>query len=289
MILSFEMGKYSSDQLLALMRNANRDKIKFCKYDRFKIKHEMNNGIIPDQVIHHWDDLENNTSSTGYMFQGLMRGANQIYKAAKDRNKDFYFIDHPYFFRSQHVNENTYLRFVKNDFSITKITNTDRKRFDFFSKQQPETFEIKNWNKDGKKILVLPPSHWLCKVLGINAEHLLTNTVNEIKKHTDREIVVRYKKINGVKNNVSLQEDLKNTFAVVSMQSNAAITAVLNGIPSFTLFDKYSAVVPVSLQDLSKIETPLYADNRHEWLFNLCNHNFTKEEIINGDVLKWVA
>lgn len=284
MILTFEMGKASSDGFLRVVSEHNRDKVRFCFHNRQKQRKEMNNGIIPGMIIPHWDEIEKNIPCQAYMFQGLMRGADKIYRHAIETERDFYFIDHPYFFRQKNISGTSYLRFVKNDFSISKITNTDRKKYDEFSKVEPETFKIHNWKKDGKKILVLPPSYWLCKVIGLSPEKLLNDTVNKIKQYTDRPVVVRYKKIAGVLNSKPLLEDLKDTFAIVSMQSNAAITALLNGIPSFTMFDKYSAAVPMSLQDLSKIENPIYPENRVEWLFNLCNHNYTKEQIINGEL-----
>ena len=41
---------------------------------------------------------------------------------------------------------------------------------------------------------------------------------------------------------------------------------------------EYSACTPVSETDLSKIETPYYANNRREWLANLCNNQFSEPE-----------
>ena len=118
--------------------------------------------------------------------------------------------------------------------------------------------------KDGKHIVVFPPSWWLCNNLGMRAEDVLQNTIDELKKHTDREIRVRVKKIKGQYNPVPLHEDLKDAHAVVSFQSSAAAKAIIKGIPSFTITDKYSAAIPMSLTDLSKIETPIYPENRYE-------------------------
>ena len=285
MILAFEMGKFSSDNFLQEIVSNNQRRVKFIRHNRNKRTQQiMNNGIIPGMKIPFWDELENNIPCDAYLFQGLMRGADKIYRLAQERGKDFYFIDHPYFFRKEYIDDHSYMRFVKNDFSISKITNTDPKKYDYFRKIQPKTFEIKPWQKTGSKIIILPPSYWLCHTIGLVQKKLLDNTINTIKQFTDREIVVRYKMINGIPNSKSFDEELKDAHCVVSMQTNAATTAVLKGIPSFTLFDKYSPAVPVSLQDLSKIETPLYADNREEWLINLCNHNYTKKEIISGDL-----
>ena len=54
----------------------------------------------------------------------------------------------------------------------------------------------------------------------MSAEKVLQDTVDELKKHTDREIRVRVKKIKGQYNPVPLHEDLKDCHAVVSFQSS---------------------------------------------------------------------
>ena len=85
-----------------------------------------------------------------------------------------------------------------------------------------DELEIKPWNKNGKHIVVIPPSWWLCKNLGWNPTKVLQDTIDELKKHTDREIRVRVKKVNGNYNTVPLHEDMKNAHAVVSFQSSAS-------------------------------------------------------------------
>ena len=57
-------------------------------------------------------------------------------------------------------------------------------------------------------------------MLGLNDEEMLNNSINTLKKYTDREIRVRLMMDNY--NPVPLEEDLKNCHAVVSFQSSAA-------------------------------------------------------------------
>ena len=101
-------------------------------------------------------------------------------------------------------------------------------------------------------------------------------------------IRVRLKKMNGNYNPVPLHEDMKEAHAVVSFQSSAAAKAIIKGTPSFTITDKYSAAIPMSQTDLSKIETPIYPDNRHEWLCNLANHQFYADEIQSGHAERYL-
>ena len=179
---------------------------------------------------------------------------------------------------------NCLFRVCKNNYVIDKITDTNDNRLLHLKARfaKDDELEIKPWNKNGKHIIVIPPSYWLCKNLGWNAKKVLQDTIDELKKHTDREIRVRVKKVNGNYNTVPLHEDLKDAHAVVSFQSSAAAKAIIKGTPSFTITDKYSASIPMSQTDLSKIETPIYPDNRHEWLCNLANHQFYADEIQSG-------
>lgn len=295
MILAFETGKWSTDNHLNLMMNALKGK--YCRFLRDVVRGQLiePRRPVPSTTKHRWKDLEDdlkNKNATAYVFCGFMRGVEKIYRQAIERNIDFYFLDHPYFFRREQIKtgntKTLYRRIVKNDFNISKITDTNPDKYNHFRNFKPEKFVIKDWKKTGSNILIFPPSYWMCHTMGLNNEKLLEDTINEIKKHTDRNIVVRHKKPGGMNNPVLLQTDLDNAWAVVSMQSNAANEAIMNGIPSFTLFDKYSSAVPMSLQDFSKIETPFYPDNRYEWLCNLCNHIFTINEITSGKAFRYV-
>ena len=180
--------------------------------------------------------------------------------------------------------DNCLFRVVKNNYVIDKITDTNDNRLLHLKARfaKDDELDMLPWNKKGKHIVVIPPSYWLCKNLGWNASVVLQETIDTLKKHTDREIRVRIKKMNGNYNPVPLHEDMKDAHAVVSFQSSAAAKAIIKGTPSFTITDKYSAAIPMSQTDLSKIETPIYPDNRHEWLCNLANHQFYADEIQNG-------
>ena len=299
MILAFETGKWSTDNHLNGMMNALNGK--YCRYFRDTVRGQKIEPArpLPPDTKHRWLDLEKDLQdqkANAYVFCGFMRGVEKIYKQALERNIDFYFLDHPYFFRREAIrtgktNSNTkslFRRLVKNDFNISKITDINPDKYNYFRNIRPEKFVIKDWKKTGSNILVFPPSYWMCHTMGLDYEKLLEDTINEIKKHTDRNIVIRHKKQDGVNNPVSLTTDLDNAWVVVSMQSNAANESIMYGVPSFTIFNKYSSAVPMSLQDLSKIETPFYPDNRYEWLCNLCNHIFTIDEITSGKAFRYV-
>ena len=305
--LAFQTGKGHNDALLQRMilgRHLRKENALYCIYDEAKstinfVKPEgwppSRRIPTPPDAILYWPHLESDEWKKNrvgsYWFWGFMRNTKRIVEVAEQKNIPYYFIDHAYLYHQRHSmfekygdTRNCIFRVCKNNYVINKITDTNDQRYLELKAKfaKDDELDILDWKKGGKHIVVFPPSWWLCKNLGMRAEDVLQDTIDELKKHTDREIKVRVKKISGNYNPVPLQEDLKDAHAVVSFQSSAAAKAIIKGIPSFTITDKYSASVPMSQTDLSKIETPIYPDNRYEWLCNLANHQFYASEIESG-------
>ena len=126
---------------------------------------------------------------------------------------------------------------------------------------------------DGDYVLVCDISEHAKKFY--DRPNWLDETVKELKKHTKREIRVRSK---GAK--TSFKSELKKAHAVVSFQSTVCVDALVAGVPSFC--DKVSMGIPVSLDDLSLIEDPLYPADREQWIDSLLANQFTMTEIKNG-------
>ena len=306
--LAFQTGKGHNDALLQrfiLGRHLREENAMFCLFDEYKsiINYKdfgpdwpssRRKPTPPDANLYwqHLEDVHWRKPKVGsYWFWGFMRNTKRIVEVAEQKGIDWFFIDHAYLYHQRHSMfekygdyHNSIFRVCKNNYVIEKITDTNDHRYlDLKAKfAKDDELDILDWKKGGKHIVVFPPSWWLCKNLGMTPQKVLDDTIEELKKHTDREIKVRVKKMNGQYNPVPLHEDLKDAHAVVSFQSSAAAKAIIKGVPSFTITDKYSAAVPMSLTDLSKIETPIYPDNRYEWLCNLANHQFYASEIESG-------
>jgi regulation of enolase protein 1 (concanavalin A-like superfamily) len=114
-------------------------------------------------------------------------------------------------------------------------------------------------------------------------------TIKEIKKHTDRPIEVRRHPKEprdpilpkGVMlSNQSLEDDLNNAWAVVSLTSLSSIEAVMAGVPVFAMSPANMAY-PVSNHDLSNIEYPKLFD-RVQWLYDLSYTCWSYDEMISG-------
>ena len=306
--LAFQTGKGHNDALLQrfiLGRHLREENAMFCLFDEYKsiINYKdfgpdwpssRRKPTPPDANLYwqHLEDVHWRKPKVGsYWFWGFMRNTKRIVEVAEQKGIDWFFIDHAYLYHQRHSMfekygdyHNSIFRVCKNNYVIEKITDTNDTRYLELKAKfaKDDELDILDWKKGGKHIVVFPPSWWLCKNLGMTPQKVLDDTIEELKKHTDREIKVRVKKMNGQYNPVPLHEDLKDAHAVVSFQSSAAAKAIIKGVPSFTITDKYSAAVPMSLTDLSKIETPIYPDNRYEWLCNLANHQFYASEIESG-------
>lgn len=161
---------------------------------------------------------------------------------------------------------------------------------------------LKPW-KQGSKILICGQHIKSQQWKGMpDINQWATTTVNEIRKYTDREILLRphprshmnyngYQsfvginypnKINGTYDSFDFENVLNDTWAVVNWNSNPATVSVLNGVPAFVGPDSYAA--PVSSQDLSRIESP-YMPDREQWANDLAYTEWTTEEIANGEPL----
>ena len=128
----------------------------------------------------------------------------------------------------------------------------------------------RDW-KQGSKVVVIPPPPMLARFYG--AESWTAETVEALRKHTDREIVVK-EKASG-----PLEGVLHEAWAVVSHSSVAAVEAAYRGVPVFG--PETSPAYGVGLSDLSMIEAPDFPD-REDWLRTLSYSQFSLDEITNG-------
>jgi len=136
--------------------------------------------------------------------------------------------------------------------------------------------------KHGKHILLVTPSEKPCKFYGIDKEDWIKSTVKEIKKYTDRPIVIRDKAPRQHRITKTIFDDLNNCHALVTYQSIAAVESVLYGVPAFTLAP--TAADPVCDKDLSLIEHPTRQDQDkiYKWACHLAYGQFHIDEFKNG-------
>jgi len=230
------------------------------------------------------------------VFQGLVRGTKEVHDVCISKEKDWFYFDQPYFFSNDYQQSDTgdrWYRICKNNTQknyLEKSYKVDR-RYDKLISRLPQKcideLTPKSWQYDGKHILIIPPSYHTAHWYGIDRHEWTQDIVKKIAKH-DRThpIVIREKFKNGAdwgdKVDKSLNEDLKDCYAMISFHSMCAVQAVINGIPSYC--SEHSPAFPVSLglNELDQIKDPLYAGDREDWVKSLMCAQFTEEEMKSG-------
>ena len=192
----------------------------------------------------------------------------------------FYYMDSGYVGNYKSANNPNgwkyWHRIVKNDVQHGKIIDRPDDRW----KALEYPIEHK---KTGRHILLVTPSEKPCKFYGINRDTWVSETVAEIKKHTDRPIRIRDKAPRPQRVIKTIFDDLKNCHALVTYQSIAAVESVLYGVPAFTLAP--TAADPVCDKDLSLIENPTAQDKDkiYKWACHLAYGQFHINEMKTGE------
>ncbi len=232
------------------------------------------------------DDFVYEDSNQPIVLRGILK--HKIMKRCWEEGRDFYYMDTGYFGNeATPSNPNGYKmwhRIVKNNLQHDEIITRPGDRWDKFRRS------FTPWKKTGSKILIALPDEKPCKFYDIDLEKWTQETIDTIKKHTDRPIELRQRAPKRIDRTVSntLKQALDNdVFALVTFNSNAATEAVMYGIPTFTLAP-CNAAKPVTLQDLSQIETPYYpdSDKLYAWASHLAYGQFHNNELISGDALR---
>lgn len=228
------------------------------------------------------EDFDYDSSADPIVMRGILK--HKIMKRCWQDSRTFYYVDTGYFGNERTISNPSgwkyWHRIVKNDLQHGEIINRPDDRFKRFNK----TFNP--WKKDGRAILVAAPDEKPCKFYNTTQEQWIAETVENIKRYTDRPVIVRQrapKRIDRIATD-TLQAALDNdVFALVTFNSVAAIESIFHGIPAFTLAPA-NAASPVALQDLSKIETPYYADRDklYAWGCHLAYGQFHVNELKSG-------
>lgn len=149
---------------------------------------------------------------------------------------------------------------------------------------------IAPWRKRGKHILLAG----MGAKASVIAEHLEFESFERdalamITQYSNRQVVYRPKP--SCKNSRPLpgtvyspkEQDLarvlRDCHAVVTHHSNVAVDALVAGVPVFCW---HGVAAPLGSQDLTKIKTPQYPDNRAQWLNDVSYTQFSVPEMAQG-------
>lgn len=187
---------------------------------------------------------------------GILRGCGDIVRRCEKSGRDYYFIDLGYFKRGHYAG---YYRVTKNALQADGSGSFPSDRWDKLG------IVLKPWRR-GSKIIVCPPSQHQIEWFGL--ETWLEDTLGQID--SDREVVVKTKSSGPL--------DLACAHILVTFASNAAVDAVVGGVPVISLGPCAANQVSGRLSDINE---PLYPD-REQWAANLAYGQFTLEEMRDG-------
>ena len=209
-----------------------------------------------------------------------------------DENKKWFYVDVGYFTEQItrypepkiHDYDKTYFRIVHENLHTIKGIPGDGARIHELESKDINV-EFKGWKTgDTKHILVCPSSQMVTyNINGMNQDEWINECVNELKKHTKREIKVRNKPRPGNEFwNTDKKDSLKGAHCLVTNMSLSAIDAVMNMTPVIC-HDK-NVCSPIASTDLKFIEKPFKASRKiiTEWMKIVVENQFTLPEIESG-------
>lgn len=188
--------------------------------------------------------------------------------------RDYYYGDHAYWGRGH------YYRVTHNAVQF-QPTLVDLRR------ARPQRFALLNiaiaadWQQTGVHVVICPNSSVYMRRFGLDAEQWVTDVTSQIRLVSNRPIVVRWKRDARRR---PLHLDLTNAHAVVVFSSNAAVEALVAGVPVFVLAP-WASTRALACADVAQIETPIYPDDRLPFLWALAEQQWTLAEIATG--LAW--
>lgn len=188
-----------------------------------------------------------------------------LLRQAQADGRDWYYGDHGYFVRRQ------YYRVTKNSYQHDGLGAASPDRFSKLRRP------VMPWRSSGSHVLVCPNSAVYCGLHGFDVEDWLATVHRTLRAHTDREIRLRWKTTQ-----TPIAYDLVDCWAVVVFSSAAALDALCAGVPVFVVAP-FAAGYRMGLDDLTRIEAPVYPDDREPFLWKLAEQQWTLPEIFKGD------
>ena len=213
------------------------------------------------------------TASTPVVLRGITKRKEMA--ACRAAGRDFYYIDTGYF---GNVRKKLYHRVTRNDVQwFGPVIERPRDRLAATGVQLKKFYP-------GRHILLAPPSQKLLNLYNIDLDQWLEQTQAEIRRYTDRPIVLRTKQSRSVRVStdtmaMALERDVH---CLVTFSSIAAGEALLNGKPAITLGP--NAAAPLCSQSLVDIANPRgpSLDEVEAWAAHLAYCQFTEAEMRDG-------
>lgn len=225
-------------------------------------------------------------------------------KQQRDGNRSI-IVDSNLFLYADKGNKNKFLRYSYDGIfpSTGEYCNAtpDAARWDLISKQLG--IKLKPWKKPGNNILICCQRDGGWSMDGEQLMPWIVRTIQQIRKHSDRNIVVRFHP--GDKNvlnhkrmiaryrlpNVSVSnfenilQDFSEAYCVVNHNSSPAVAAVIEGLPVIVLDPTKSQAADVANHNLADINK-LQEFDRETWIRKMAQMHWSLDELKDGTAWK---
>ncbi len=165
-------------------------------------------------------------------------------------------------------------------------------------------FSERNWNVNGKNILVTLQRNGGWSMGDVPVQQWLDQIIPQIRAATDRPIVVRphpgdIKTVPNIKfhktpniswsTNADIRQDLDNAWATVTYNSSPGVASLLWGVPTWVTdpAPSRSQAWPYALTDLSQLESP-HRPDREEFYHRLAQCHWNADELDSGDAWRFM-
>ncbi len=220
-------------------------------------------------------EAEQNTSSP-LIIRGVGKSSREAVLHCWENNRDFYAIDTGYFGNSKSKSKGWH-RVTKNNLqNLGPIIERPHDRL--------LSWKYKKF-RDGKKILVCPPSDKVMKLFNQPSPEEWTQlVVDQLKQYTDRPIEIRLKpnRTQRIKDQ-SLEAALEgNVHCLITYNSIAALEALMVGKPAIALGPNCASIVcNTNLAEVEKLHIP-DKDEMTALMAHLSYCQFSRQELMNG-------
>jgi hypothetical protein len=229
-----------------------------------------------------------------------------VIEQQKINKRHVLFSDSNFFKYKESVNKgnNFYLRYSLNGVDPTSGYYFDDEVDPLRWRQISKDFGIslKPWRKNGNSILILMQRHNGWSMNNESSIEWCINTIKEIRKYSDRNIIIRKHPRDKVKeflvkfnqlpscntnvhisSNKDILDDLSKAWCTITYNSSPGIISAVEGVPTFVLdpIPARSHAFEISNTDISRIEDPLMPD-RQGWIERISMSHYKVSDIQSG-------
>lgn len=201
-------------------------------------------------------ELTGKTDNIPVIIRGMTE--RKVIRVCEEQQRNYFYIDTGYMGNLQKRKD--YHRVVLNNVQHT-TPRLDLPDDRFNTLPGKDQMRFTGWKNMDGPILLVTPSDKPCNFYNINRDQWVDQTVREIQKYTDREIIIRDKGLRRERlrdNSVPAQLIRDRVHCLVTYNSIAATEAISSGVPAIALAP--GAADSLCTNTISSIEDPYYAD-----------------------------